>query len=258
MSLKRLILILICGLLLIATATGCSTSSDVAEKASSPTITTAETKPSEKETTASSKEKTELYLVTRIVDGDTIWVKDETGGQEYKVRYIGINSPEMNPVECFGQAATDKNRELVGGQKVRLEEDVSETDQYGRLLRYVFLEDGAFVNETLVSLGYAHSVTYPPDVKYQKLFQEAETEARNNSRGLWSDCQGQKATVAPAETQGQCLIKGNISSSGEKIYHIPGCSSYKDTVINEEKGERWFCTEKKATDAGWRKAKNCP
>lgn len=256
--LKRLILIWL--LLAVTFITGCSTGSKEIEKASpAPTATSAsETKPSEKETVAPPKEEAKLYQVTRVVDGDTIWVKDETGGQEYKVRYIGINTPEINPDECFGQAATEKNRQLVEGKKVRLEEDVSETDQYGRLLRYVFLEDGAFVNETLVRLGYAHSVTYPPDVKYQKLFQEAETEARNNSRGLWSDCQGQKATVAPAETQGQCLIKGNISSSGEKIYHLPSCPNYAETIINEAKGERWFCSEKKAIEAGWRKAKNCP
>lgn len=251
--LKRLILICVCGLLLIATATGCSTSSDVAEKASSPTITTAETKLSEKETTASPKEKTELYLVTKIVDGDTIWVK--INGQEYNVRYIGINTPEMDPVECFGQAATDKNRELVGGRKVRLEKDVSEKDQYDRLLRYVFLEDGTFVNETLVRTGFAHSVTYPPDVKYQEKFREAEGEARANNRGLWSDCQGKPAI--PADNQGQCLIKGNISSSG-KIYHLSSCPNYAETIINESKGERWFCTEEEAVAAGWRKAKNCP
>lgn len=256
MLLKRLILIWL--LLAVTFITGCSTSSDVAEKASpAPTATSAsETKPVEEKPVAASKEKTELYLVTRIVDGDTIWVK--IGDESSKVRYIGINAPEITSDDCFGKEATEKNRQLVEGKKVRLEKDVSKTDQYDRLLRYVFLEDGTFINEVLVRTGYAHAVTYPPDVRYQHQFLKAEGEARSNNRGLWSDCQGQKATVAPAETQGQCLIKGNISSSGEKIYHIPGCPSYKDTVINEEKGERWFCTEQEATDDGWRKAKNCP
>ncbi len=197
-----------------------------------------------------------LYPVDRVIDGDTVVVK--IGDKFFTVRYIGINTPEITPVECFGKEATEKNRQLVEGKKVRLEKDVSETDQYGRLLRYVYLEDGTFVNETLVRTGYAHAVTYPPDVKHQEKFREAERDARINNRGLWSDCQDQKATVAPAGNQGQCLIKGNISSSGEKIYHLPDCPGYAETVINEAKGERWFCTEKEATDAGWRKAKNCP
>ncbi|MDD2890856.1 MAG: hypothetical protein PHE49_09515 [bacterium] len=55
-----------------------------------------------------------------------------------------------------------------------------------------------------------------------------------------------------------CDIKGNISSSGEKIYHLPGCASYSRTVINESAGERWFCSESEAKNAGWRKAENCP
>ena len=61
-----------------------------------------------------------------------------------------------------------------------------------------------------------------------------------------------------SDTNTNCLIKGNISASGEKIYHLPGCGSYKKTVITESKGERWFCSEKEAISAGWRKAKNCP
>ncbi|MDP2873696.1 MAG: thermonuclease family protein [bacterium] len=254
MLLKRLILI--CWLLLIATATGCSAGSKVAEKASpAPVATSAsETKPIEEKAITTPKEKTERYQVTRIIDGDTIEV--EIGGQKYKVRYIGINTPEINPVECFGKEATEKNRQLVEGQKVRLEKDVSETDKYGRLLRYAFLEDGTFINETLVRTGYAHAVSYPPDVRYQKQFLEAERDARNNNRGLWSDCQGKPA--APKENQSQCVIKGNISSAGEKIYHIPGCPDYENTVINLEKGERWFCTEEEAISAGWRKSKNCP
>ena len=54
-----------------------------------------------------------------------------------------------------------------------------------------------------------------------------------------------------------CDIKGNISSSGEKIYHVPGCASYDKTVISSEKGEKWFCSEEDAKESGWRKAKNC-
>ena len=77
--------------------------------------------------------------VVRVIDGDTIEV--EIDGTSYRVRYIGIDTPEtvhpQKPVECFGKEASEKNRELVEGKRVRLEKDVSDTDKYGRLLRYV-------------------------------------------------------------------------------------------------------------------------
>ncbi|OGY26947.1 MAG: hypothetical protein A2Z11_02730 [Candidatus Woykebacteria bacterium RBG_16_43_9] len=202
----------------------------------------------------------EEILVTRVIDGDTIEIE---GGE--KVRYIGIDTPETvhpsKPVQCFGKEAALKNKKLVEGKRVRLEKDVSETDKYGRLLRYVYLPRGkagvgeVFVNKILVQDGYAFSSTYPPDVKYQDIFSKAEKEAREADRGLWSSCgfiAGAKTTTAP-ETD--CVIKGNISSSGEKIYHTPGQRYYNQTVISESKGERWFCSEDEATDVGWRKSR---
>lgn len=124
--------------------------------------------------------------VKRVVDGDTIELTD---GQ--KLRYIGIDTPETKDprraVGCFGKEAALKNKELVEGKEVRLEKDVSETDKYGRLLRYVWAQ-GLFVNEYLVKNGYAHTSTYPPDVKYQDVFKQAEVYARENNLGLWSAC----------------------------------------------------------------------
>jgi len=137
-------------------------------------------------------------LVTKVIDGDTIEIE---GGQ--KVRYIGIDTPETvhpsEPVGCFGQEASAKNKELVEGKSVKLEKDISETDKYGRLLRYVWVGD-IFVNDFLVRQGYATSSTYPPDVKYQDQFREAEREARENNRGLWSACQTKPQTPAPTPT----------------------------------------------------------
>ncbi len=130
-------------------------------------------------------EDTGTYLITRIVDGDTIEIE---GGQ--KVRYIGIDTPESKApgkdVECFALEATEKNRQLVEGKQVRLEKDVNETDRYGRLLRYVYVGD-VMVNEVLVSEGYAHAKSYPPDVKYQELFTQKEAEAREKEAGLWGE-----------------------------------------------------------------------
>ena len=126
--------------------------------------------------------------VTRVIDGDTIEVNIE--GHLYKVRYIGIDTPETvhpaKPVEYFGKEASEKNRELVEGKTVRLEKDVSETDKYGRLLRYVWVDD-VMANAELVRLGYAQVSTYPPDVKYQALFLQLQREAEEAGLGLWAE-----------------------------------------------------------------------
>ncbi len=136
----------------------------------------------------SSATSTERYfLVTRVVDGDTVQI--ETG---QKVRYIGVDTPETvqpnKAVQCFGKEAANKNKELVLNKKVRLVKDVSETDKYGRLLRYVYLSDEIFVNLQLVKDGYATAATFPPDVKFSKIFVEAEREARAMEKGLWGAC----------------------------------------------------------------------
>lgn len=123
--------------------------------------------------------------VARVIDGDTVELE---GGQ--RVRYIGVDTPEMNDsrpaIRAWAEKAKEKNRELVEGKKVTLERDVSETDRYGRLLRYVYL-DGTMVNAELVRMGYAYATSYPPDVKHQDLFARLEREARAGGRGLWGE-----------------------------------------------------------------------
>ena len=128
----------------------------------------------------------ETSLVSDVIDGDTIEIM---GGQ--RIRYIGIDAPETadpaKPAECFGKEATDKNRELIEGKRVKLEGDVSNSDEYGRLLRYVRVS-GTFVNDYLIRQGYARAYDYPPDSKYSVQFAEAEKEAKENNRGLWANC----------------------------------------------------------------------
>ena len=150
-------------------------------------------------------------FATRAVDGDTIEV--EIGGESYKVRYIGIDTPELHhptkPVGYYAQEAYEKNRVLVEGKTVFLEKDVSETDHYGRLLRYVYVED-VFVNAYLVQHGYAQASTYPPDVKYQDRFVELQQEAREAGRGLWGP------VLTPA-SPGEVVIDPDCSQ-----YDAPG------------------------------------
>ncbi len=125
--------------------------------------------------------------VSRVVDGDTIIVR--LNGKEERVRYIGVNAPEsVDPrraVQPLGKNASEVNRRLVEGKTVCLEKDVSETDRYSRLLRYVWLGD-TLVNAELVRLGYAQAVSYPPDLKRQAFLRQTEREARDMHRGLWA------------------------------------------------------------------------
>jgi endonuclease YncB( thermonuclease family) len=120
--------------------------------------------------------------VTRIIDGDTIDVM--MNGEIFRVRYIGMDTPERGMP--FFAEATEANRQLVEGQTVILVRDVSETDRYGRLLRYVYLTSGLFVNAELVRLGFAQIATYPPDVAHQAEFLALQQEARENELGLWA------------------------------------------------------------------------
>lgn len=119
--------------------------------------------------------------VTQVIDGDTIVVE---GG--YRVRYIGIDAPEVYPkLEAFGMEAWQANRQLVEGKEVRLEQDISETDKYGRLLRYVWVDD-ILVEAELVKEGLAQAKAYPPDTKYQDYLEELEQQARVAGRGIWA------------------------------------------------------------------------
>ncbi len=123
-----------------------------------------------------------------MVDGDTIQVCC-IGWKREKVRYIGINTPETKhptkEVEHFGEEASEANRKLVEDKTVVLEFDVERRDRYGRLLAYVFLKDGTFLNAWLVEHGFAQVMTVPPNVKHQELFLKLQREARDEGRGLW-------------------------------------------------------------------------
>lgn len=122
-------------------------------------------------------------LVVDVIDGDTADM--EINGEVYRVRYIGVDTPERG--DFYYQEAADANANLVLNQEVILVLDVSETDQFGRLLRYVYLTDGTFVNAELVRQGYARRSTFPPDVAHAAYFGELEQEARESGAGLWAD-----------------------------------------------------------------------
>jgi endonuclease YncB( thermonuclease family) len=122
------------------------------------------------------------YNVGTIIDGDTFKLTDGKS-----VRLIGIDTPEID--ERCGTEAKQQLSSLISGKNVYLEKDVSETDQYDRLLRYVYA-DGIFVNDRLVYNGYAYAVRYPPDTKYSNQLEDSENSAESSGRGcLWEiDC----------------------------------------------------------------------
>jgi micrococcal nuclease len=132
----------------------------------------------------------EFYKVIKIVDGDTFDVS--VSGRSERVRLIGVDTPELvdprKPVQCFGREASNKTKEILTGKKVKLESDPTQgdKDKYGRLLRYVFLEDGTNFNKLLISEGFAHEYTYNLPYKYRDEFLAAEKFARENKLGLWA------------------------------------------------------------------------
>jgi micrococcal nuclease len=139
--------------------------------------------------TGLAQSKTSPVLVTKVSDGDTFWVTYPSGKEE-KIRLIGIDTPEARKtgrtdVEFFGKEASAYAKSLLLNKRVRLEFDVQKVDRYKRTLAYAYLESGEMINSLLVKQGYARVATYPPNVRYQELFQKLEREARSAKRGLW-------------------------------------------------------------------------
>jgi micrococcal nuclease len=164
------------------------------------------------------------YSVTQVVDGDT--VKLSIDGKEETLRLIGLDTPETldprKPVQCFGKEASNKAKELLSGKKVRIEKDASqgEIDKYGRMLAYIYREDGLFYNKYMIEQGYAHEYTYNTPYKYQSEFKTAQKNAQNSQLGLWSPttCNGDttSANITPSTTNTQTTQAD--TQSGEKYY----------------------------------------
>jgi|SRR3989344_3772732 len=128
-----------------------------------------------------------MTLITKVVDGDTVEIE---GGA--RVRLIGIDTPETvdprKPVQCFGLQASDYTKSLLAGVAVKLEKDIEDKDKYNRLLRYIYLADGTFINLKLVADGYASAYPYPPNIAHAVEFREAQANARESKLGLWGMC----------------------------------------------------------------------
>jgi len=126
--------------------------------------------------------------VVRVSDGDTFVAT--VNGRRERIRVIGVDTPESvapnQPVEPYSKEASDFAKHYLDGETVRLVGDAEPRDRYGRMLAYVWLEDGTFWNALLVAEGYAQQLTIPPNVTYERLFRRLVSEARREDRGLWS------------------------------------------------------------------------
>ena len=130
------------------------------------------------------------YKVSKITDGDTFYVTTSSS-EKYKIRLIGIDAPETRNLgvkvrkEYFGTEAKIFVTQLLRNKKVKLTFDVQKIDRYGRILAYIYLENGVFLNQYLVENGFAVVATFPPNVKFVEIFTKAEKSDRNKKLGLW-------------------------------------------------------------------------
>jgi endonuclease YncB( thermonuclease family) len=198
----------------------------------------------------------EITGAARVVDGDTVEV------QGVKIRLHGIDAPESKQ-QCqrtsgefwaCGKQATLALAEKINGSQIRC--DGRDQDRYGRVIAVCFSGD-TDLNAWMVSQGWA--VSYR---KYSEDYVRQEETAQSVHLGVWTGKfimpwdwrRGHRLETASAPDDGDCTIKGNISQGGARIYHVPGGRWYDRTKIDPTKGERMFCSDAEAVDAGWRRS----
>jgi hypothetical protein len=164
--------------------------------------------------------------VIGVIDGDTFIL--ESNKAKIRLRYV--DAPEL--AFCGGQEAKAELEKLVVGKQVRIEEQIP--DQYGRGMALVYIGNDC-INQKMLASGWAR---YHHD---------------NTKRGIYAKCQSQDVQDDPA-----CFIKGNIDKNSDaRTYYLPACAQYKFTIVEKDTGENWFCTEKEAITAGFKKAATC-
>ncbi|HHW57748.1 MAG TPA: nuclease [Clostridia bacterium] len=197
--------------------------------------------------------------VTKVVDGDTVYVRFENGREE-KVRFIGVDTPESTiRVDPYGKEAAAYTESKLYKKDVWLELDVQERDKYGRLLAYIWLSPPENINDTeirgkmfnaiLLLEGYAQIMTVPPNVKYVDYFRVYQQEAREKNLGLWGlEIGEEKSTTYPGGTN---YYIGNRNS---KIFHYPDCQWAKKIA---PQNKVIFESREEAIKAGYRPCKVC-
>ena len=192
----------------------------------------------------------------RAIDGDTLEFSDQ------RVRLHGIDAPELHQ-KCWlegskwacGEESLRALQNLIDGADVKCQK--IDRDRYGRIVARCH-SNGHDIGHAMIVSGMALAYR-----KYSRLYTGAEGAAKANKVGIWKSNfiepwlwrRGKRFFDRLSRNKKNCLIKGNISRSGTRIYHTPGSTYYGRTRITEGRGERWFCSEKEAIDAGWRKSR---
>jgi len=219
-----------------------------------------------------------LHKVVEVVDGDTFIVEGWTTSQarredqdgeeseEVSVRILNIAAPDKG--ECYFEESRDALKKLIEEREVKLRKDVSGVDKFGRLLRHVFVpsgtedEDDILVAQYMVENGFAKAIPTAPDFEYKRYLAQRENIAISEKLGVWGNCKELPkyfgdTTDMPIENP-ECVIKGNISTENPtKFYFLPNCAPYAQIKIDAERGERYFCSEKEAEEAGFTKSSTC-
>lgn len=185
--------------------------------------------------------------VIEVVDGDTFQLKSGK-----RVRLLGVDAPEYD--RCGGQEAKERLQLLIKNKIVDLKEEQQET--YGRSLALTY-QNGRLINEIVLKEGWART-DYRKNSQREKLT-AAYHFAKNNNIGIYSTLCREPANSLNSPNSQNCQIKGNIDKSTyQKFYHLPSCKQYNQIVIDKDMGEGYFCSEKEAEAAGFKKASGCP
>lgn len=194
---------------------------------------------------AQSASKKTWYTVAQVKDGDTFETTDRS-----IVRFDTLNAPELT--DCGGREAKAELEKLILGKKINMY--VVARDRFGRQVASVFIGKD-WIDKKLIETGWVAYSSSTLDHKH--ILKNIDLENKKNKKGIY----GELCTQYENKKQPKCVIKGNIIEEwlfqGDKAYHFPGCIQYKTTRIELWRGEQWFCTEKEALAAGYKKSRGC-
>jgi len=228
----------------------------------------------------SEQKKIQTGQVLKVIDAITIQVK--INKKVFTVKYLGLDIPD-NVDPYLNKKATELNNYLVNGRDIQLEKDNIESDKFGNLLRYVYI-DGEMINQKILINGYASLANDHHNFSKRSNFERLYTQSLQEKRGFWTNISNTSEYTKPPNQEqkkvddrpigtlpypikiaDKCdfsnsqerLIKGNIDKkTKEKTYYIPTSIMYKTITIEEENNDRWFCTEQEAQLQGWIKSKH--